>query len=49
LFFWLADRQQYPWLQKIDRSNIDLGAGNRVIIKGGKLDKKYKITVPENI
>ncbi|MBP6585827.1 MAG: type IV toxin-antitoxin system AbiEi family antitoxin [Flavobacterium sp.] len=47
LFFWFADRQNYVWLGKINRESITLGAGNRMLIKGGKLDPKYKITVPE--
>jgi hypothetical protein len=47
LFFWFADRQNYVWLDKINRENITLGSGNRMIIQGGKLDNKYKITVPE--
>ena len=47
LFFWFADRQNYVWLGKINRESITLGSGNRMLIKGGKLDTKYKITVPE--
>jgi hypothetical protein len=47
LFFWFADRQKYVWLGKLNRENITLGSGNRMIVKGGKLDTKYKITVPE--
>ena len=47
LFFWFADRYNYTWLSKINREKILLGSGNRMIIKSGKLDKKYKITVPE--
>lgn len=47
LFFWFADRYHYPWLEKINRSAIDLGKGKRMLIKGGKLDPKYQITVPE--
>ena len=47
LFFWFADRQNYVWLGKINRENITLGSGNRMLIKGGKLDTKYKISVPE--
>ena len=37
----------YVWLGKINKGNITFGSGNRMIIKGGKLDNKYKITVPE--
>lgn len=47
LFFWFADRQNYVWLGKINRESITLGSGNRMVIKGGKLNTKYKITVPE--
>lgn len=47
LFFWFADRHNYVWLSKINREIITLGSGNRMIVKGGKLDNKYKITVPE--
>jgi len=47
LFLWFADRQNYAWVNKLDRNKITLGSGNRMIAKGGKLDKKYKITVPE--
>lgn len=48
LFFWFAEQLNHPWLSKIDRTNISMGSGNRVIVKGGKLDKKYLITVPKN-
>ena len=47
LFFWLADRHQHPWLEKIDREKIDLGSGKRMLVKEGRLDKKYNITVPK--
>ena len=47
LFFWIAERYNYSWLSRIDRSNLGMGTGNRVIAKGGKLNKKYQITVPE--
>ena len=49
LFFWLADHFSYAWIKKVDRSRIDLGSGNRVIVKGGKFDKTYNITVPEKL
>lgn len=47
LFLWLAERQNYPWLQKLELDKINLGSGNRMLLKGGKLNKKYKITVPK--
>jgi hypothetical protein len=49
LFFWFAERHNHAWLQKIDRSAVDLGKGKRMLVRGGKLDPKYNITVPENL
>jgi len=49
LFFWLAERQHYLWLKKLDYHDFDLGKGNRVVATGGKLDKTYLITVPEHM
>jgi hypothetical protein len=49
LFFWFAERHNHAWLQKIDQSAIDLGKGKRMLVRGGKLDPKYNITVPENL
>jgi hypothetical protein len=49
LFFWFAERHNHAWLSKIDRSAVDLGKGKRMLVRGGKLDLKYNITVPENL
>ena len=49
LFLWFAERHQHAWLKKLDRNRIDLGKGNRMLVRGGKLDPKFKITVPESI
>jgi len=49
LFLWFAENQGYAWFNKLDISGIDLGSGNRVIAKKGKLDNKYLITVPEHL
>lgn len=49
LFFWFAERHNHAWLPKIDRSNIDFGKGKRMLVRGGKLDPKYNITVPEHL
>ena len=47
LFFYFADRHQHAWLKQLDKEAIDLGEGKRMLVKGGKLDKNYLITVPE--
>jgi hypothetical protein len=49
LFFWFAERHNHAWLKKLDRREIDLGRGRRMLVRGGKLDKKYNITVPESL
>jgi len=47
LFFFFADHHQHAWLKRLDKSVIDLGQGKRMLVKGGRLDKTYQITVPE--
>jgi len=47
LFFWLADRFDYPWCGRLDVNDYDLGSGKRVIAKAGKLDSRYGITIPQ--
>lgn len=49
LFFFFADRQNHAWLKHVDRSRIDLGKGKRVLVRGGRYDPTYKITVPEDL
>ncbi len=46
LFLFLAHYYQHPWLKRLDESKIELGSGNRQIVKGGYVDKQYQITVP---
>ena len=49
LFFFFADRHGHRWLKHIKRDKIDLGKGKRMLVKGGKLDPKYQITMPEDL
>jgi len=49
LLFWFAERHNHAWLARLDRSRIDLGKGKRMLVKGGKLDRTYLITVPEDL
>ena len=49
LFLWFAERHGHAWLKKLDRSGIDLGRGKRMLVRGGRLDTKYNITVPGNL
>ncbi len=49
LFFFFADQHHHAWLKRLDKKAIDFGKGKRMLVKGGKLDKTYQITVPEDI
>lgn len=49
LFFYFADRHRHAWRDKLDVSRVDLGSGKRVLVKGGKLDTRYDITVPADL
>jgi len=49
LFFFFADRHAHRWLSHLDRARIDLGKGKRTLVKGGKFDPKYQITVPAEL
>jgi hypothetical protein len=49
LFFFFADRHAHAWLKRLERARIDLGKGKRMLARGGKLDSKYGITVPEDL
>lgn len=47
LFLYLSERNEMPWLNDLNLKNVDLGSGKRVIIKDGKYNAKYQISVPE--
>lgn len=49
LFLFFADRHQHAWRSRLDMSRFDLGSGKRVLVKGGKLDSTYHITVPSDL
>jgi hypothetical protein len=49
LFFFFADRHSHAWLKPLKNEKFDLGTGKRMLVKGGKLDHAYQITVPEDL
>ncbi|NOX36261.1 MAG: hypothetical protein GXO78_01870 [Calditrichaeota bacterium] len=46
LFLYMAEKHNHFWFSHLDLSRIDLGRGNRSIVKNGLFNKKYRITVP---
>lgn len=49
LFFFFADRYDHAWLKHLDKDAVDLGSGKRMLVPGGRLDRKYLITVPQEL
>ncbi len=49
LFLFLAEKCGHAWVTKLDTSKVRLGSGKRLIVRGGRLDPKYQITVPADI
>lgn len=52
LFLALAARQSFQWVRPVlaaaNRGEVELGSGKRSLMKGGKLDPTYLISVPES-
>jgi hypothetical protein len=46
LFMVLAEDCHHACVKKLDVSQIDFGKGKRMLVKGGRLNAKYNITVP---
>ncbi|MGH9326017.1 MAG: type IV toxin-antitoxin system AbiEi family antitoxin domain-containing protein [Terriglobia bacterium] len=49
LFFFFSDRHQHAWAKRLEKDTVNLGKGKRMLVKGGKLDPTYQITVPEDL
>jgi hypothetical protein len=49
LFFFFADRHNHAWKKRLKKEEVNLGKGKRMLVKGGKLDHAYQITVPEDL
>lgn len=49
LFLFFADRHQHAWAKRIRKEGLDLGRGKRMLVKGGKLNATYQITVPRDL
>lgn len=49
LLFFFAERHNHAWFKRLDRDRVDLGKGKRMLVRGGRLDSTYQITVPEDL
>ena len=46
LFMYLAEDCNHAWVKKLDVLKVDFGRGKRMLVKGGRFNSKYNITVP---
>lgn len=49
LFLFLAEYNDHLWVKELVLNRITIGSGNRSIVRGGVLNKKYLITVPKTL
>ena len=46
ILLFLGSYYRLPWFDRLDHSRIALGKGKRQVVKGGRLDSQFQITVP---
>jgi hypothetical protein len=46
LCLYMAEKNQLQWYKRLNKEAINVGSGKRSIVKGGKLNENYQITVP---
>ncbi|MGC9343746.1 MAG: type IV toxin-antitoxin system AbiEi family antitoxin [Bacteroidales bacterium] len=49
LFLFMASKANHKWLDFVDQSRIELGRGDRVIVKGGVYISRYRISIPKEL
>lgn len=49
LFLWFAKRHNLACFNFLNLSDINLGKGKRMIVRGGTLNKEFQITVPKGM
>ncbi|MDL2227910.1 type IV toxin-antitoxin system AbiEi family antitoxin domain-containing protein [Bacteroidales bacterium OttesenSCG-928-K03] len=49
LFLHFAEKANHLWFKHLDINKIDLGTGNRSLVKSGVLVPKYKLTLPKEL
>ncbi len=49
LFLYMVSKAKHQWLNFVDQSKIELGTGDRVIVKGGVYISKFKISIPKDL
>ena len=47
LFLFMANHYRHQWLKQMETENVSQGSGKIQIVKGGRMDRRFMITVPE--
>ena len=49
LFLFMASKANHQWLDFVDQTRIELGTGDRILVKGGVYILKYRISIPKEM
>lgn len=49
LFLYMADKVNHQWFQFLNLDQVDIGKGNRVLVKKGVYQGKYLISIPKEL
>jgi hypothetical protein len=49
LFLYMANKAQHQWLTFVDQKQIDVGKGDRSIVKGGVYNSDFHISIPKEL
>ena len=49
LFLYMANKAQHQWLTFVDQKKIDVGKGDRSIVKGGVYNSDFQISIPKEL
>ena len=49
LFLYMAHKAQHQWLAFVDQKKIDVGKGDRSVVKGGVYNSDFHISIPKEL
>lgn len=49
LFLFMASKANHQWLDFVDQNKIELGTGDRILVKGGVYISKFRISIPKEM
>jgi hypothetical protein len=49
LFLFMADKANLPVMKHLDQTAIDLGSGNRSVVRDGTYDSRYQLVLPKEL